>query len=565
VKIAVIGAKGLPAKQGGIEHYCQELYPRLVKQGHSVDLFARSSYTGFPWLHHCKVRGVRVISLPSLSQGGLDAFFNSVLAAIAASGTRYDIVHFHAMGPSLMSWLPSLASSAKVIVNCQGLDGRRAKWGKFSSYMLRLGERVAVRYANGLIVVSEELNSYFMKTYGRETIYIPNGPAGFSESDPSFSYGTSLGLKQQRYILFLGRLVPEKCPDLLIQAFKTLKPQGWKLVLVGGHSHTQAFTSTLNDMTTGSPDVVFTGELQGASLAEIVRGAGLFVLPSELEGLPLAMIEAMQEGIPVLASNIPPHRQLIGESRGLLFQTGDVDSCIRCLDWAIRHPQEMATMASNAQKHVQIHYNWDHIAAETLKLCVKLISTSSTSMVSRFSKPAKISSSIDNFKVKPLGSYLVEANLLTQEQVNHALADQEVTKMRLGEILVRKKWINQQTVDYLMERVILPERAAAKKTSFHQLQVATTNVKKVKHLQAYLQEIIALLHEDLQNEEINCKEVDDQEKIEKILLQQTLEQASLRVNLFLSPQRGANRREQSKGVSSYPKADILGAGYDSHS
>ncbi len=462
MKIAVIGAKGLPAKQGGIEHYCQELYPRLVEQGHSVDLFARCSYSGAPWLHRCKVRGVQVISLPSLNQAGLDAFFNSALAAIAARGMHYDIIHFHAMGPSLMSWLPSIASSAKVVVSCQGLDGRRAKWNRFSSYMLCLGERVAVNYADGLITVSEELNSYFMKTYGRETIYIPNGPAELRESDPSFSYGTSLGLKQQHYILFVGRLVPEKCPDLLIQAFKTLKPQGWKLVLVGGHSHTQTFTSLLNNMATGSPDIVFTGELHGASLAEIVRGAGLFVLPSELEGLPLAMIEAMQEGIPVLASNIPPHQQLIGKSRGLLFQTGDVDSCIHCLDWAIRHLQEMSTMASNAQKHVQSYYNWDHIATKTSELYTKLTSTSSTSIVSGHTKSTKISRTY-NLKVKPLGSYLVEANLVTQEQIDRGLVEQQANGMLLGEILVQHGWIKQQTIDYLMVKVVLPDREIARK------------------------------------------------------------------------------------------------------
>jgi len=469
VKIAVIGAKGLPAKQGGVEHYCQELYPRLVEQGHSVELFARCSYTGAPWLHRCKVGGVRVISLPSLKHGGLDALFNSALGAIAASGTCYDIVHFHALGPSLMSWLPKFASGTKIVVTCHGLDWRRAKWDKFSSNVLRLGEEVAVRCADGLIVVSEELNSYFMKTYGRETIYIPNGPAGFSKSDTSFSYSTSLGLKQQHYILFVGRLVPEKCPDLLIQAFKTLKPQGWKLVLVGGPSHTPAFTSLLNNMAAESSDVVLTGELYGASLAEIVRGAGLFVLPSELEGLPLAMIEAMQERIPVLASNIPPHRQLIGASRGLLFQTGDVDSCIRCLDWAVRHPQEMLTMASNAKKHIQSHYNWDHIAAETFNLYVKLTSTSSTSTVSPLTKPTKVSRT--NNHVKPLGSYLVEANLVTQEQINRALVEQQDNGMLLGAVLVQHGWVKEQTIEYLMAKVVLPERELASKRTLFQFRL----------------------------------------------------------------------------------------------
>jgi glycosyltransferase involved in cell wall biosynthesis len=375
MKVAVIGAKGLPAKQGGIEHHCEELYPRMVEQGHSVDLFARSSYTGNISLHQYDVRGVQVVSLPCLNLKGMDALLSSALGAIASSGTRYDIIHFHAIGPSLFSWLARFASTAKVVVTCHGLDWQRSKWSKASSYLLRLGERAAVRFADEIVVVSEELRSYFKRTYGRETIYIPNAPSQLGQSDPNFSYGSSLGLKQGRYILFLGRLVPEKCPDLLIKAFQTLQPLGWKLVLVGGTSDTDEYTSQIVNMTANSTNIVFTGELKGASLAEIIRGAGLFVLPSELEGLPLAMLEAMQAGVPVLASDIPVHKQLIGEKRGMLFCVNQVESCVRCLDWAIYHPQELATMAKRAQQYVQANFNWDDITTETLRLYYKLIST----------------------------------------------------------------------------------------------------------------------------------------------------------------------------------------------
>ena len=376
MKIAVIGVKGLPPKQGGIEHYCAEVYPRMVAQGHSVDLFARSSYTDCSWLDRHDFQGVRVISLPSLPLRGLDAFFSSAFGAIASSGTRYDIVHFHALGPSLFTWLPKIASSAKVVVTCQGLDWQRAKWGSTSTRMIRMGEQAAVRFADGITVVSKDLQSYFSNTYGRETLYIPNAPASYAESDPTFSYGTSLGLQQGRYMLFLGRLVPEKRPDLLIEAFEALKPDGWKLVFAGGVSDTKVYVSKLLDKVAKNPDVVFAGELRGSRLAEIVRGAGLFTLPSDLEGLPLAMLEAMQEGVPVLASDIPPHQQLLNEQRGVLFKAGDVDSCVHSLDWAINNPQEVALMAQSAQKYVKTYYNWDHITAENLKLYTTLTNSS---------------------------------------------------------------------------------------------------------------------------------------------------------------------------------------------
>ncbi len=376
MKIAVIGAKGLPAKQGGIEHHCQELYSRIVEQGHSVDLFARSSYTNS--LHHYDVQGIRVFPLPSVKFKGVDALFCSALAGVVSRRMPYDIVHFHALGPALFSWLPKFTSSAKVVVTCHGLDWRRAKWSKASSQLLQLGEKTAVNCAERLVVVSEELRSYFKQTYGKETTYIPNAPAKFEQSDPNFLYGTSLGLQQKRYILFLGRLVPEKRPDLLIKAFQALQPSGWKLVLAGGVSDTNQFVSELVDIAAKNTDIVFAGELRGSRLAEIVRGAGLFVLPSELEGLPLAMLEAMQEGVPVLASDIPPHQQLLAEGRGMLFQTGNLESCIHSLNWAIDNSQQLSAMVKDAQSYIQAKYNWNYITTETLRLYASLCVPSNT-------------------------------------------------------------------------------------------------------------------------------------------------------------------------------------------
>ncbi|WP_017317906.1 glycosyltransferase family 4 protein [Mastigocladopsis repens] len=378
MKIAVIGAKGLPPKQGGIEHYCAEVYPRMVKQGHCVDLFARSSYTDCSWHDRYDYEGVQVISLPGLTLRGVDAFITSALGAVAASATKYDIIHFHALGPSLFTCLPRLVNSAKIVVTCQGLDWQRAKWGSFSTRVIQLGEKAAVRFAHGLVVVSDALQSYFGQTYGRNTVYIPNAPASYGESDPSFGYGTQLGLQQGRYMLFLGRLVPEKRPDLLVDAFSAMSAPGWKLVLAGGVSDTKLFTSQLLEKVANNRNIVFAGELRGQRLWEIVRGAGLFVLPSDVEGLPLAMLEAMREGIPVIASDIPPHKQLISGGRGKLFEAGNLTCCIRSLEWAIHHPQELVGMAVNAQRHVQLNYSWDHITSETLKLYTTLLTSPET-------------------------------------------------------------------------------------------------------------------------------------------------------------------------------------------
>ena len=368
MRIAVVGSKGLPPRQGGVEHHCAEVYSRLASQGHQVKLFGRSSYSKRRWNAHYWYEKVEVVSLPSIPLRGIDAFVNAGLAAIIASFQQFDIVHFHAAGPAIFSWIPRLLSpTSKVVVTCHGLDWKRAKWGMFSTCLLKLGEWIGVRSAHGIGVVSEELQRYFLAQYHRSTVYIGNAPASYLLSDPDFAFVKSHGLEKGRYILFLGRLVPEKQPDLLIKAFNQLTVTGWKLVFVGGDSDTSVYLTELKALagsgSVRSPsDILFMGELRGSQLAEMVRGAGLFVLPSQLEGLPLALLEAMREKIPVLVSDIPVHRQIIGADRGLWFEEGSVDACSATIAWALQHPEFMQQAAQRAAQYVQENYTWDAIA-----------------------------------------------------------------------------------------------------------------------------------------------------------------------------------------------------------
>ncbi|MDJ0662371.1 MAG: glycosyltransferase family 4 protein [Crocosphaera sp.] len=366
-RIAVIGVKGLPAQQGGIERYCQQVYPRVVQQGYQVDLYARSSYTqSSSYISYCQ--GVRVISLPSLPIKGCDALLNSLVAMIIAIFGNYDIIHVHALGPSLWCWLGKLFTNAKIIVTCHGLDWQRAKWGKWSARLIRLGEKMAVTWADEIIVVSQFLRQYFQQTYQQPTHYIPTAPSPYCTDESPQTYLQSLSLEPKKYILFLGRLVPEKRPDLLIQAFQCLQPEGWKLVLAGGHSDTEDYYLQLKQAAHNNPNIYFTGEIQGRLLSEMMRKAGLFVLSSDLEGLPLVLLEAMQEGIPVVASNIAPHRQLIGRDRGLLFKKGNLNACVNCLEMALNSPQKLVELSKNAQTYVKQHHNWDDIASKHLSI-----------------------------------------------------------------------------------------------------------------------------------------------------------------------------------------------------
>jgi glycosyltransferase involved in cell wall biosynthesis len=368
MRIAVIGSKGLPPKQGGIEHHCAEVYPRMVQHGHWVDLYARSSYTKESGVTVYNFKGVSTISLPSLNLRGLDAFANAAIGAILASRKNYDIVHFHALGPAIFTPIPKILSSAKVVATCHGLDWQRAKWGAVSKQLIKAGERIAVKSADALTVVSESLQSYFIETYGYSTHYVGNAPVPLTNLGSQRMFIRALGLSPGRYIVFVGRLVPEKCPDLLIRAFNTLQASGWKLVFVGGASDTNLYSTQLIEQAQVNPNIIFTGELEGERLAEVVRNAGLFVLPSNVEGLPIALLEAMNEKIPVVVSDIPVHQQIVGDDRGLLFKKGDVDDCATCLHWAIQHPAAMAEFAKQAAAYVQHHHNWDDIALTYLNL-----------------------------------------------------------------------------------------------------------------------------------------------------------------------------------------------------
>jgi glycosyltransferase involved in cell wall biosynthesis len=363
MRIAVIGAKGIPARQGGIEHYCQALYPAIVRSGISVDLFARQRYTQRLGKQQIQP-DLRVISLPSVPVGSIDACVNALVATLICLFGHYDVVHFHALGPAVFSFIPRLFSRTTVVVTCHGLDWQRAKWDWFSRSFLRWGERIAVRFAHEFIVVSEPLQDYYWEHYRRTTRFIPTAPASYEASDPGFRYVRSLGLTVGRYVLFLGRIVPEKRPDLLLSAFQQLHPANYQLVFVGGTSDTQQFSQQLLAQSHGDERVLFTGELGGALLAEMVRGGGLFVLPSDVEGLPLVLLEAMREGIPVIASSIPPHQCLVAPNRGRLFIAGNLEALVDCLADALEDGVLSQSMAINARQYVENNYDWRQIAQE---------------------------------------------------------------------------------------------------------------------------------------------------------------------------------------------------------
>lgn len=259
-RIAMIGHKFIPSRDGGVEVVVSSLAPHLAETGYDVTCYNRTNKQ-FKKMRKTaplprEYRGVHLVWTPTVDRRGLAAMTSSIFASIMASFRRFDLIHYHTEGPCVLCGLPRLFGK-KIVVTVHGLDHQRQKWGKFASFYIMRGEKAAVRHAHSMIVLSRDAQTYFREKYGRETVLIPNGidPA---EPRPASEITKQFGLGAREYILFLGRLVPEKGIHYLIEAYRNLKTDK-KLVIVGGTSDTDDYVRRLYDMAGDDPSVIFTG------------------------------------------------------------------------------------------------------------------------------------------------------------------------------------------------------------------------------------------------------------------------------------------------------------------
>lgn len=263
-----------------------------------------------------------------------------------------------------MLWLPKLFGK-RCVATIHGLDHQRAKWGRFASWYIRFGEKCAARLADEIVVLSENVQQYFMDTYGRQTRFIPNGvdrPEQVQAQEITAQYG----LNKDDYILFLGRLVPEKGLRCLIRAFKQVETDK-KLVIAGGASDTDAFARELKELAQEDPRILFTGFVQGRPLEELYSNSYLYVLPSDLEGMPLSLLEAMSYGNCCLTSDIPECARVI-EEHGVTFRKGDADDLRARLQQLCREPETVYALKETAADYICGKYNWDDVTRQTLQL-----------------------------------------------------------------------------------------------------------------------------------------------------------------------------------------------------
>lgn len=368
MKIAMIGHKRIPTREGGIEIVVGELSKRMVALGHEVTAYNRKSRhiagKAFETKRQKNYEGVRIKWVYTPESAKLNAVVYSFLATVRAIFGRYDVLHYHAEGPCAMLPLAKLFGK-RCVATIHGLDWQRAKWGGFATRFLQFGERCAARYADEVIVLSENVQQYFADTYGRKTVFIPNGIEK-PVPKPACVIEENYGLEKNGYLLFLGRLVPEKGVHLLINAYRQLDTS-LPLVIAGGASHTGDYEASLKALAAGDKRIIFTGFVQGIELEELYANAYLYILPSDLEGMPISLLEAMSFGNCCLTSDIPECTEVCGD-KALHFEKGNETDLHDKLAYLLAHPETVARYQSEASDYICSRYNWNDVTVQTLAL-----------------------------------------------------------------------------------------------------------------------------------------------------------------------------------------------------
>lgn len=370
LKIAMLGHKRVPSREGGIEIVVEELASRMVAQGHEVTCYNRRGHhvSGAEFdgeqLSECK--GIQIKTVPTIERKGLAAMTSSFFAAVKAAFGHYDVVHIHAEGPAAMCWIPKLFGK-KIIITVHGLDWQREKWkGGFGSKYIKFGEKCAVKFADEIIVLSQGVKKYFMDSYGRETVFIPNG-VNMPVKRESNEIKSRWNLEKDSYILFLGRLVPEKGLRYLVEAYKGLETDK-KLVIAGGGSDTDAFAKELMQSCKDMKDrVIFTGFIQGLVLDELYSNAYVYVLPSDLEGMPLSLLEAMSYGNCCVVSDIDECKSVV-DGNAVLFRKSDVEDLKEKLRMLLNDAALVQKYKDKAADYICGKYGWDRVVEKTLKV-----------------------------------------------------------------------------------------------------------------------------------------------------------------------------------------------------
>lgn len=366
MKIAYIVLKGMQVA-GGIEKCTEEIGSRLAKKGHEIIVYTTKHYIASD---DGMFKGMFIKTVPSLQGKSLEKITATFMATLFQCLERdIDIVHFHAFGPGMFCFIPRLMGR-KVIVQGHGLEWKRAKWKRLGKLFLKITEIPSVRFPHLVTVDGLTQKQYVMDTYGRESIYTPNGvnPPQIVKPDVIKYYG----LRGNDFILFAARLVREKGVQYLIEAYKRLKTD-LKLVIAGDAEYEEIYKTELYNLANGNKNIIFTGFIRGKTYFELFSNCYLFVLPSEIEGLPTVLLEAMSYGNCCLVSDIPENLEVL-DKFGYSFKNKDVDSLTEKLRFLLKDREAVESVKDKAKNHVLENFSWDSTADQYEKLYEKLLS-----------------------------------------------------------------------------------------------------------------------------------------------------------------------------------------------
>ena len=369
MKIAMIGQKYVPSREGGIEVVVDNLSTRLASLNHEVTLFNRKR-KDYPPISEYK--GCKVINIFTINKKSLDAivyaFFATLKARRMAKKGLFDVIHFHAEGTCFFLRLfPNKKHrNFKLVVTIHGLDWQRGKWGGLASKVILHGEKSAVKYADEIIVLSKNNKQYFYEKYHRSVNYIPNGINMPIFHEPDI-IKRKFNLDKNSYVLFLARIVPEKGLHYLIDAWKIINNKfsfNKKLVIAGGDSHCQTYFNEIMEKIKNDNSIIATGFVDGQLLQELFSNACLYVLPSDIEGMPMSLLEALSYNLPCLVSDIPENTQLINDLN-LVFKHGNVNDLTDKLIYFLNLNDK------SLDRNLDLPPSWDSIVSKTISIYKK--------------------------------------------------------------------------------------------------------------------------------------------------------------------------------------------------
>lgn len=351
---------------GGVEKYSEEVGCRLIKKGHDVNVYIIKHFSPEKKIY----KGMNIIKVPALKTKILEKLSATVIAAIiAAFNDSSDIIHFHAFGPGMFCAIPKLLGK-KVVVQGHGLEWKRSRWNIFGRWFLKATEWPSVKFPDGVTVVSRVQQRYLKEKYGIESFYIPTGVNPPRNEKPDL-IRNFFGLEGNDYILFAARLVKEKGAHYLIEAYNRLKPR-IKLVIAGDSYHEDKYKAFLNKLKGKNKNIIFTGYVTGKVLRELFSNCYMFVLPSEIEGLPTALLEAMSYGNCCLVSNIPENLEALN-GYGFYFNNRDVENLAERINYLIENPEIVKEIREQAKSYVLSNFNWDVIANKMEEFYLKIL------------------------------------------------------------------------------------------------------------------------------------------------------------------------------------------------